>query len=259
MDLNEAMRRRKSVRSFLPREVGDGKVHRILKAGLSAPSSNNLQPWRFVVVKDAAKRKALAEASKEQNFLADAPVIIVACGIDTDRVMTCGQHAYTVDVAIAVDHMTLAAANEGLGTCWIGAFYEDKAKKVVNVPDDARIVALLPLGYPAGDSPATPRKPYESLVAVDSWPDAWGKQPSKPETKAVSGVKGPETKAQEAGSKTGGELPTRESKTKAASSKARSTAKKDPRKKTVPKPTAKKETKPKKKAAGGSKTKTKKT
>jgi len=256
MDLSEAIRRRTSVRSFLPREVGDGKVHRILEAGLSAPSSNNGQPWRFIVVKDAGKRKALADATRGQKFLADAPVIIVACGVDTDRVMTCGQPAYTVDVSIAVDHMTLAAANEGLGTCWVCAFHEDKAKKVVNVPEDARIVALLPMGYPAGDPPATPRHPFESLVAVDSWPDTWGGTSSKPETEAVSVVKASETKAREVESKPAAASPARESKTKAPSKK-KVTAKESTPKKKVLKPSVKKDAKSKKKTTAGSKTKTK--
>ena len=88
--------------------------------------------------------------------------------------MTCGQHTYPIDVAIAVDHMTLAAVEEGLGTCWIGAFYEDKVKEILGVPQTVRVVALLPLGYPAetantAEGVPKPRKPLEEIVVYDGW------------------------------------------------------------------------------------------
>ncbi|HUT25169.1 MAG TPA: nitroreductase family protein, partial [Sumerlaeia bacterium] len=82
---------------------------------------------------------------------------------------TCGQLTYPIDVSIAVDHMTLQAVEEGLGTCWIGAFYEDKAKAILGIPDDVRVVALLPLGYPAEEPPPRPRKALEEIVARERW------------------------------------------------------------------------------------------
>jgi nitroreductase len=99
--------------------------------------------------------------------------VIVACGT-SDYVMTCGQLTYPIDVAIAVDHMTLAAVEEGLGTCWIGAFYEDKVKEILGVPQTVRVVALLPLGYPAepakmAQAVSKPRKPLEEIVVYDGW------------------------------------------------------------------------------------------
>jgi nitroreductase len=88
--------------------------------------------------------------------------------------MTCGQLTYPIDVSIAVDHMTLAAVEEGLGTCWIGAFYEDKVKEILGIPQSIRVVALLPLGYPAEPVKAAQtgskhRKPLEEIVAYDGW------------------------------------------------------------------------------------------
>ncbi|MBN1424948.1 nitroreductase family protein [Candidatus Fermentibacteria bacterium] len=173
MDFYEVVRRRRSVRSFLPRDVSDEKVRRIIATGLAAQSAKNRQPWRFIVVRDAAAKKALAKAAKNQHFIAEAPVVLAACAVDTDYVMTCGQPAYTVDVSIAVDHITLAAVVEGLSSCWIGAFHEDKAKEVLGVPDTARIVALLPMGYAASSPEPTSRGSFEDRVAKDTWPEAW--------------------------------------------------------------------------------------
>ncbi|HWQ19704.1 MAG TPA: nitroreductase family protein [Methanotrichaceae archaeon] len=169
MELMEAIRTRRSVRSYLDREVEDDKLSRVLEAARLAPSASNRQNWRFVVVKDSSTRRKLSVAARGQAFVAEAPVVIAACGTDMNYIMTCGQAAYTVDVTIAVDHMTLAAASEGLGTCWIGAFYEDQVKEILGIPRDVRVVALLPLGYPAKVPQPTPRKSPGEIVALERW------------------------------------------------------------------------------------------
>jgi len=169
MELMEAIRTRRSVRSYLDREVEEEKLGRVLEAARLAPSASNRQNWRFVVVRDPATRMKLSEAARGQSFVAEAPVVIAACGTETNYVMTCGQAAYTVDVTIAVDHMTLAAAAEGLGTCWIGAFYEDQVKEILGIPRDVRVVALLPLGYPAKVPQPTPRKSLGEITAQERW------------------------------------------------------------------------------------------
>jgi len=173
MKVMEAITERRSIRSFSGRPVEEEKLLRVLEAGRLAPSARNMQDWRFVVVKDPGLRKRLAEAARNQEFVGRAPVVIAACGT-SDYVMTCGQLTYPIDVAIAVDHMTLAAVEEGLGTCWIGAFYEDKVKEILGVPQTVRVVALLPLGYPAETTKTAsampkPRKPMEKIVVYDEW------------------------------------------------------------------------------------------
>lgn len=168
MDLFETIKGRRSIRSFLDRPVEEEKLERVLDAGRLAPSARNIQDWRFIVVRDAQTRRRLAEAARNQQFVAQAPVVIAACGT-SDLVMTCGQPAYAIDVSIAVDHMTLAAFEQGLGTCWIGAFYEDRVKEILGIPEGIRVVALLPLGYPAEQPSARPRNPLENIVAYERW------------------------------------------------------------------------------------------
>jgi nitroreductase len=168
MELMEAIHARRSIRSYLDRPVEDEKLLAVLEAGRLAPSAKNMQDWRFVVVRDQSVRQKLAIAARDQQFVSSAPVVIAACGT-SDLVMTCGQPAYAIDVAIAVDHMTLAAASLGLGSCWIGAFYEDQAREILGVPSEVRVVALMPLGYPAEEPSPRPRKSLDQVVAWEHW------------------------------------------------------------------------------------------
>jgi nitroreductase len=168
MDLMQAIRARRSIRNFLDKSVEEELLLAVLEAGRLAPSARNMQDWRFIVVRDAATRSLLAKAARDQQFVGQAPVVIAACGT-SDLVMTCGQPAYAIDVAIALDHMTLAAAAFGLGTCWIGAFYEDLVKEILGVPPEIRVVALLPLGYPAEEPEPRPRKSLDEIMAREHW------------------------------------------------------------------------------------------
>jgi nitroreductase len=124
---------------------------RVLEALRAAPSACNNQPWQFVVVSDESLRRQLAQAAREQNWMAEAPVIVVACGFPQQAYQHMGGtgNSVEIDVAIALDHLTLAAVAEGLGTCWIGAFSEAAVKRLLGVPDRARVVALMTLGYPS--------------------------------------------------------------------------------------------------------------
>ena len=152
MALLSQIQKRHSVRSYRPQPVEKEKLLTVLEAARLAPSAKNVQEWRFVVVRDKAKRRELSTAAKGQKFLEEAP-IVVACLAETDNhIMTCGQACYPIDVAIAIDHMTLAAVTLGLGTCWIGAFYEEEVKKILDIPKEIKVVELLCLGYPKDNS-----------------------------------------------------------------------------------------------------------
>jgi len=144
----KAIKDRYSVRKFKNKPIENEKLDAILKAAQLAPSARNVQPWKFVVIQQEEKRKQLTEICKGQKFVSQAPVTIALCANNTEYKMTCGQHAYTVDAAIAGEHIALQAAEMGLGTCWIGAFYHDQMAKLIDLPEDYKIVGLLPIGYP---------------------------------------------------------------------------------------------------------------
>lgn len=166
MDIYETIATRYSVRAYLDKAVEDDKLRRVLDAGRNSPSARNRQARKFVVVRDATLRRGLAAASG-QAFLAQAPVIVAVVGLTPDDVMSCGIPTDPIDAAIAIDHMTLAAVAEGLGSCWIGHFPQDPCRQLLHVPDSARIIQLMPLGYPAARQPARSRKPLEEIVCYD--------------------------------------------------------------------------------------------
>ncbi len=165
----DAIRERFSVRSYESGDIEEEKLERVLEAARLAPSARNLQEWRFVVVRDASAREALADAAKGQQFVSEAPAVIVACSVQSDYVMTCGLHAFAVDVSIAMAYMTLQAVEEGLGTCWIGAFHADRVKEVLGIPEEVTVVGMLPIGYPATEPPAKKRLDLAEIVMHERW------------------------------------------------------------------------------------------
>lgn len=169
MALMEQIRSRYSVRSYQDRPVEKEKLDVVLEAARLAPSARNVQEWRLVVVQDAGTRKNLVQAANNQIFVGEAPVVIACCATNIDHVMRCGQTAYPIDVAIAIEHMALQAVEEGLGTCWIGSFYEDQVKTILGIPDDIRVVELLTLGYPVDKPKSKNRVPVEKIVCCDKW------------------------------------------------------------------------------------------
>ncbi|MCP4753815.1 MAG: nitroreductase [Proteobacteria bacterium] len=170
MDIYEAIALRKSVRAFTGRQVPDEVVKRLLESARLAPSASNRQEWRFVVVRDPDQRQRVAQASFNQPHVGQAPVVLVCCAETDEHIMPCGQLSYPIDVAIAVTHITLCAAAEGLGSCWIGAFYEDRIKQVLDIPPQVRVVAVLPVGYPVDPSPAEKtRVPLDGIVKYERW------------------------------------------------------------------------------------------
>jgi len=168
MDVHQAIKIRRSVRNYKAKPVPEESLTRILEAARLAPSAHNEQEWKFVVVRDVAKRNRLSEAAG-QSFIAKAPVIIVAVALEPEEMMSSGVPNYAVDLAIAVDHMTLAAVEEGLGTCWVGAFSQEEVKKVLGIPEGCKVVALLPLGFPADKPGPKSRKNLEEIVCYENY------------------------------------------------------------------------------------------
>lgn len=161
MNVMDAIRTRRSVRSYATDPLSPEVRKRMRDALRLAPSACNFQPWHFILVSEAGKRRALAAASNSQNWMADAPLIVVGCAVPDQAYQRMGGYGNSadLDVTIALDHLTLAAVAEGLGTCWIGAFDEGQVKALLNVPEEVKVVAMTPLGYPASPDLIRPLEP----------------------------------------------------------------------------------------------------
>jgi nitroreductase len=166
MNIYEAIQKRRSIRKYKSDDIAEDKLNRILETARLAPSGKNGQPWRFIVVKDKTLRNALVPACRDQGFISEAPIVIVACAKEEESYQKQGGYmkSWTIDIGIALEHIMLAAVAEGLGSCWIGAFEEAKVREVLKIPADLRIVALTPLGYPAQDPTAKPRKATKEVI-----------------------------------------------------------------------------------------------
>ncbi len=154
MELLETIKTRRSVRVYSNKPIPDEVLVKILDAGRLAPSGSNRQPTRLIVVRADETKLKLAAACCGQSFIAQAPVVVVGVGktYAYNRGNYMGRFSVLVDTAIVIDHLTLAARSEGLGSCWIGAFDNDSIKQILLIPDDWNVVALTPLGYPVGDA-----------------------------------------------------------------------------------------------------------
>jgi nitroreductase len=170
LDVLEAIKNRRSIRKYLDKPVEEEKLQKILEAARLSPSAVNCQPWNFILVKDKTARLSLLQAYKRDWFAA-APIIIIACATPEEAWQrTNGEEYWKIDTAIALQSLVLAATAEGLGTCWIGAFDEQKAKKALGIPENVRVVAMMTVGYPAEQKEqVTERKPLEEIIHYDHW------------------------------------------------------------------------------------------
>ena len=170
MEVSEAIRTRRSIRNYEDHPVENGKLLNVLEAARLSPSATNAQPWRFIVVTDRDVKESL-RSSYDRDWFVSAPVIIVACALpDEAWVRHDGEEYWKVDVTIAMQDLILAAWEEGLGTCWIGAFSEEEAKRALGIPEHVRVVAMTPLGYPAEEKGlVSDRKPLEEIVRYNRW------------------------------------------------------------------------------------------
>jgi len=150
MDVFNVIKNRRSVRSFSDKGVGDEKIGKILEAASLAPSSGNIQNWQFIVVKDANKKEVIAEACR-QNFLLEAPVIIVICD-DKEKIELLfgekGKEFYAIqNCALATENLLLAATGLDLATCFTAVFDEEAIKRELEVPENVSIDGVIALGY----------------------------------------------------------------------------------------------------------------
>ena len=162
MEWNELVLKRRSVRKYKSTPVNDDQILKVLEAARVAPSAMHKQPWHFIVIKDEKTKKELAG---RQGFAAQAPVIIVALGNAEES-----PNWWQNDVGIAFEHIILAAADQGLGTCWMGSTARDaEIKSILSIPDKMQVVAITPIGVPDEVSAPKQRKSIDEIVSWGSY------------------------------------------------------------------------------------------
>lgn len=183
MDFMELTRARKSVRQYSGQEVEDDKIDKILEAARLAPSWANKQCWSYIVVRN---KETIAEIATKgtgtffNSWFRKAPVVIVACGNPKESGSRNDMDYYLVDIGISMEHIMLQAADLGLGTCWIGWFDEKEMRRILGIPENLKVVAFTPVGYPAEDFDvrtklthlfvrSAKRKPLEEIVHKEKW------------------------------------------------------------------------------------------
>lgn len=172
---------RRSIRKYLDKPVEEEKLIQLLEAARLAPSGDNTQPWRFIVVKTEENRRKLAEISHNQKWMLTAPVFIVCvadirCRINDDAEILIDEFSpqqevkkIIRDTAIATEHIVLEAENQGLSTCWIGWYTQEKIRPALNLPSDKYVLCILTVGYGAETPKPRPRKKLEELVHYEGW------------------------------------------------------------------------------------------
>jgi nitroreductase len=168
LDVFKAIKTRRSTRAFTDKRVTDREVKKLIEAARWAPSAGNIQPWEFIIVRDPKVKHGLCEAALNQTFIEEAPVVIVVCADPTrssKRYGSRGINLYCLqDTAAATQNILLTAHAMGLAACWVGAFNEEAAKRVLSVPDELRPIAIVPVGHPAEKPRARPRRHLTDII-----------------------------------------------------------------------------------------------
>jgi nitroreductase len=169
MEFSALIQKRYSVRAYKPDPVDDSTLEKVLEAARLAPTATNRQAFQLIVVHTEGRAEELKRIYS-RDFFVEAPIVVCACGIPADNwVRKDGKNYNDVDVAIAMDHLILAATDAGLGTCWIGAFDAQAAKEVLGLPEGVEAIAFTPLGYPADQAPRKKRKDLSELIRYERW------------------------------------------------------------------------------------------
>jgi nitroreductase len=169
MNFQELINKRYSVRAYRTDPVEDEKLTQVLNAARLAPTAHNYQPFQFIVIRTAG-REAEMKRIYSREWFSQAPIVICACSLPGQAwVRVDNKNYHEVDVAIAMDHLILAATDLGLGTCWIAAFDAAAAKEVLQLPDGAVPLLFTPLGYPADQPKEKKRKSLADLIRYERW------------------------------------------------------------------------------------------
>ncbi len=168
MDVMECIKQRRSIRCFMPTPVPQDTLEKVLQAATWAPSAGNWQSWHFVVVTSPELRQGLVKAASDQEFIAEAPAVVVVCAEPGRGEQTYGDRARTLyclqDTSAATMNLMLAAHALGLGTCWVGDFDEAAVSRLLHIPEQYRPVAVVPIGYPDEAPNSRWRRPLREVV-----------------------------------------------------------------------------------------------
>jgi nitroreductase len=168
MDVFKAIKNRRSIRTFKDTGIPNKTVDELIEAAQWAPSAGNIQPWEFIIIRKQETKHKLAEAALNQTFIEEAPVVIVACANENRSAQRYGQRGATLyclqDTAAAIQNINLAAHALRLGTCWIGAFNEDEARQILNIPEGIRPIAIVPVGVPNESPQPRKKRPTDEIV-----------------------------------------------------------------------------------------------
>lgn len=173
MDILEIIKGRRSIRNFKTEDLPEQIVENLVEAARWAPSAGNIQPWKFIIVRKPETKKKLAKTALEQAFVEEVPVVIIVCADENRSSQGYGSRGRTLyciqDTAAAIQNIHLAAYALGLGTCWIGAFDEEEARKILKIPQGIRPVAIIPVGYPAESPQPRKRRPLDEIVHYETF------------------------------------------------------------------------------------------
>jgi len=165
MSLIDVILSRRSIRSYEKRSVSKNVLNKILEAGRQAPSAGNVQPWHFIVLTDYEIKEKMSHG-RWNTFIKDSAFTVVGCGYVGDSF---GRRWSTVDTTIALQNMVIAAWSLGVGSCWIGDFKKEEVKKLLNIPDEWKVIALVAFGYPAEKPEAKLKKPLDEIVGYNKF------------------------------------------------------------------------------------------
>ncbi len=201
MEVQEAIRRRRSIRRFVSTPVPEEAIEAMLEAARLAPSGGNGQGWAFGVVTDRGQIERLARAAGNQSWIASAPLVFALCGRIDFVLADLPEDDYALEVnrdrfgrdfidylrafpgqrqvsmlfnnaapVIPGEHIALTAASLGLGSCWIGHLNVREASAVLGLPPEIACLFLLPVGYPYAPPRPLTRKPLAEITFRDRWP-----------------------------------------------------------------------------------------
>mgnify|MGYP001122967184 CR=1 FL=1 len=168
-DILNVIEERKSIRGFEDRPVEKEKLLKIVEAARLAPTARNRQEWKTIIITDRKIIKEMVKVCNGQKWVETAGAIFVPVSTENEYIMRCGVNGGVVDTTIVLQTIVLEAQNQGLGSCYIGSFYQDKIKKLLNIPEKYRVIQVLPVGYPKAEGGPRKRKEIEEFYSFERY------------------------------------------------------------------------------------------